>query len=61
MLRRIGTAFIEMPPRAKLGAAIAVVVLILATASLVYATGGVRFAYLHLMYVPVVLVRWPSA
>src|SRR5690606_14497182 len=26
-----------------------------ATALLVYATGGVRFAYLHLMYVPVAL------
>ena len=55
MLRRIGTTFIEMPPRAKVGAAIAVVVLLLATTALVYATGGVRFAYLHFMYVPVVL------
>ena len=55
MLRRIGTAFIEMPPRAKVGAAIAVVVLILATGLLVYETGGVRFAWLHFMYVPVVL------
>jgi predicted signal transduction protein with EAL and GGDEF domain len=54
-LRRIGTAFIEMPPRARIGSAITVAVLMLATTALVYATGGVRFAYLHFMYVPVVL------
>ncbi|HSW27584.1 MAG TPA: EAL domain-containing protein, partial [Burkholderiaceae bacterium] len=44
-----------MPRRAKLAAALAVTLMALATAWLVYATGGVRFAYLHLMYVPVVL------
>lgn len=44
-----------MPRRARVSAAITVVVLILATWALVYATGGVRFAYLHFMYVPVVL------
>lgn len=55
ILRHIGTSFIEMPRRAQVGSAVAVVVLLLATAQLVYATGGVRFAYLHFMYVPIVL------
>ena len=55
LLRQAGALFVAMPRRAKLAAALAVTLMALATAWLVYATGGVRFAYLHLMYVPVVL------
>jgi len=55
LLRRSGAVFITMPPGARVGAALGVAVLALATAWLVHATGGVRFATLHLMYVPVVL------
>lgn len=54
-LDRIGAAFVEMSFRVKVGAAIVVIAGILGTTALVYATGGVRFAYLHFMYVPVVL------
>jgi len=53
--RRCGAAFVAMPPAARVGAALGVATIALATAWLVHATGGVRFAYLHLMYVPVVL------
>ena len=55
MLRRASAAFVDMPRRAQLAAALAVALLALATVWLVHATGGVQFAYLHLMYVPVVL------
>ena len=55
MLRRASAAFVDMPRRAQLAAALAVTLLALATVWLVHATGGVQFAYLHLMYVPVVL------
>ena len=53
LMARAGTMFVAMPS----GAAVigTTTVLALGTAWLVYATGGVRFAYLHLMYVPVVL------
>src|SRR5262245_53986144 len=54
-VRRIGTTFVTMPPRAKVAAAVVVVALLLGTTWIVAATGGVRFAALHLMYVPVVL------
>jgi EAL domain-containing protein (putative c-di-GMP-specific phosphodiesterase class I)/GGDEF domain-containing protein len=55
MLRRASEAFVDMPRDAQLAAALAVVSVALATAWLVHATGGVQFAYLHLMYVPVVM------
>ena len=44
-----------LQPRAKVATGVAMVVLGVVIAWLVYATGGVRFAYLHLMYVPIVL------
>jgi diguanylate cyclase (GGDEF)-like protein len=55
LLRRTGTTFATMPFGAKAAVAAAITLLALGTAWLVYATGGVRFAYLHVMYVPVVL------
>lgn len=55
LLRQTGAMFVAMPPGARVGAALAVAMLALATTWLVHATGGVRFAYLHLMYVPVVM------
>jgi diguanylate cyclase (GGDEF)-like protein len=55
LLRHTGAMFVAMPRGAKLTAALAISLLALGTAWLVYATGGVRFAYLHLMYVPVVI------
>src|SRR5262245_22643808 len=55
LLRHTGALFVAMPRGAKLAAALAISVLALGTAWLVHATGGVRFAYLHLMYVPVVV------
>ena len=47
--------FVAMPPGSKTTVAAATTLLVLATAWLVYATGEVQFAFLHLMYVPVVL------
>ena len=47
--------FVAMPPGSKTTVAAATTLIGLATAWLVYATGGVQFAFLHLMYVPVVL------
>jgi diguanylate cyclase (GGDEF)-like protein len=55
LLRHTGALFVGMPRGAKLSAALAISLLALGTAWLVHATGGVRFAYLHLMYVPVVV------
>jgi len=55
LLRRVGAIFVEMPTSAKLVTALSMMLLAAATAWLVHATGGVRFAVLHLMYVPVVL------
>ena len=55
LLRRTGTTFATMPFGAKVAVVAAITLLALGTAWLVYATGGVRFAYLHVMYVPVVL------
>ena len=55
LLRRTGTTFAVMPFGAKAAVVAAITLRLLGTAWLVYATGGVRFAYLHVMYVPVVL------
>jgi predicted signal transduction protein with EAL and GGDEF domain len=55
LLRRFATAFARMSPLTAVATAAAVIALAVATAVLVYETGGVRFAYLHLMYVPIVL------
>lgn len=49
------TMFVSMPYAAKIAAAALTTVLASGTAWLVYATGGVQFAFLHLMYIPVVL------
>ncbi len=54
-LRRIRAMFVAMPFGAKAATMAVLTLLALGTAWLVHATGGVRFAYLHLMYVPVVL------
>jgi predicted signal transduction protein with EAL and GGDEF domain len=53
--RQTRKTFVAMSSGAKTGVVAATTLLALATASLVYATGGVQFAYLHLMYIPVVL------
>ena len=53
--RRIGTALVIMPAMAKAISAAAIIGLALATAWLVYATGGIRYSWSHLIYVPVVL------
>jgi len=55
LLRQTRKTFVAMPPGAKTTIATATTLFALATAWLVYATGGVQFAFLHLMYVPVVL------
>ena len=55
LLRQTGTMFVAMPFGAKAVVLAATTLLASGTAWLVYSTGGVRFAYLHLMYVPVVL------
>lgn len=51
----LGRMFIRMRPAEQLAMAVAIVALALATTWLVHATGGVRFAYLHVMYLVVVL------
>jgi len=55
VLQRAGRIFSTMSFGTRIGAAAAVALLALGTAWLVYATGGVRFAYLHLMYIPIML------
>lgn len=55
LLRRTGAAFVRMSAPTKAVTAAALVVLILSTAWLVFATGGIRFSFSHLMYVPIVL------
>src|SRR5262249_18871711 len=55
LLRWSGAAFVDMSLAAKLATAAAIILLASGVTWLVYATGGVRFAYLHLMYVPVVV------
>ena len=47
--------FVAMPYGARIAVAGLTMLLALGTAWLVYISGGVQFAYLHLMYVPVVL------
>ena len=54
-LRQASALFVAMPRGARIAASITVGLMLLGTAWLVHATGGVRFAYLHVMYVPVVL------
>jgi predicted signal transduction protein with EAL and GGDEF domain len=53
--REVGAALVTMPPTARLVAFAVTASLVLATAWLVYATGGIRYAYSHLIYVPVVI------
>lgn len=55
LLHKTGAAFIRMSLPEKITTAIAMILMLTATAWLVYTTGGVRFSYLHFMYVPVVL------
>jgi diguanylate cyclase (GGDEF)-like protein len=55
VMRRTEKLFVSMPSGAKTTALAITAFLAISTAWLVYATGGVRFAYLHVMYVPVVL------
>jgi len=55
LLDRISNLFVTLPLTARVTTVITVAVLMATTTWLVYATGGVRFAYLHLMYVPIIL------
>ena len=55
LLRWAGAKFVAMPNSTKGITALSMALLAGATASLVHATGGVQFAWLHLMYVPVVM------
>jgi len=55
LTRQTRKMFVAMPPGAKTVVATATTLFASGTAWLVYATGGVQFAYLHLMYIPVVL------
>jgi diguanylate cyclase (GGDEF)-like protein len=50
-----GVTLANLPTQAKVATALAMTFLAIVIAWMVYATGGVRFAYLHLMYVPIVL------
>jgi len=52
---QVGMTLANLPPQAKVATAVAMGLLAVVIAWMVYATGGVRFAYLHLMYVPIVL------
>ena len=55
LLQGAVSAFIGMPFVVKVATAAMTGCMVLGVVWLVYATGGVRFAYLHLMYVPIVL------
>lgn len=55
MLRQAGAAFLGMSRMAKLATLAVLAGLVVGTALLVHATGGIRFSYSHLMYVPIVL------
>lgn len=52
---RTGRAVVTGPTRRKVATAAGLALAILCTTWLVYATGGVRLSFAHLMYVPVVL------
>ena len=55
LLRRAGITFASMPTSARIATAGGLVLFLLVTTWLVYVTGGLRLAYSHLMYVPIVL------
>ncbi|HKE92657.1 MAG TPA: bifunctional diguanylate cyclase/phosphodiesterase [Povalibacter sp.] len=55
LLRRTGIAFVGMSATAKLATLCVLAFLIFGTTWLVYATGGLRLSFSHLMYVPIVL------
>ncbi|MDX5334414.1 MAG: bifunctional diguanylate cyclase/phosphodiesterase [Gammaproteobacteria bacterium] len=55
MEKLLAPGWVEAAGHRRWWLAAVVVVLLLAAAGLVYATGGTRFAYLHLMYVPIIL------
>jgi diguanylate cyclase len=55
LLRDAGATLVGMSFRAKLAIALFMALSIACIAWLVFATGGVRFAYLHLMYVPIIV------
>ena len=55
LLRQAGAAFVTMSTRAKFATGAVLTLLMIATAFLVYETGGIRFSYSHLMYVSIVL------
>lgn len=54
-LHRAGNVFVAMPDRAKVVMAVALSLLAIGTTWLVYATGGIRYSYSHLMYVSIAL------
>jgi EAL domain-containing protein (putative c-di-GMP-specific phosphodiesterase class I)/GGDEF domain-containing protein len=51
----MGTAFLGMSRQARFTMMVTLSGLILATAWVVYATGGIRFSFSHFMYVPIVV------
>src|SRR5258705_6998292 len=55
LAKYMGTAFLGMSRKVRVTMMVAMAGLILATAWVVYATGGVRFSFLHFMYVPIVM------
>ncbi|TAM02332.1 MAG: GGDEF domain-containing protein [Paraburkholderia sp.] len=55
LLRPIAAALVIMPATVKAIAAVVIISLVLATAWLVYAMGGIRYSWSHLIYIPVVL------
>src|SRR4051812_2139125 len=55
MLSKAGTTLAGMSRSAKIGTVVGMAALGVAIAGLVFVTGGVRFAYLHLMYIPIVV------
>lgn len=55
LIQRVSESFVSMPDRANGALAIGFALLACATTWLVYATGGIRYSFSHLMYVPIVL------
>src|SRR3954465_3216142 len=55
LLTWAGTAIASMSIQGKLRMALTIIVFTAFTTWLVFVTGGVRFAYLHLMYVPIAI------
>jgi diguanylate cyclase (GGDEF)-like protein len=55
LLQRAGLALVDMTFRGKLAVLVTISVLLAGETFLVYATGGVRFVYVHFAYIPILL------